>query len=115
MMGDRRVPYTIELDHMLTVIAEYADTTALDHVAVGRSTKAAEISPDRRKAVNMARWATEAVDVNPIPGSEELREEFFEAKKKLVASYGEKECPGCEIGKLIREFRDKLIAQKLLQ
>lgn len=108
MMGDRRVPYTIELDEQLTVIAEYADTTALDHVAIGRNVATADTSPERKKAMLVARWTTPAVDVNPIPGSEELRQEFFEAKRKLDAQYGEKGCPGCKLGTLIRQYREKL-------
>lgn len=114
MKGDQRVPYTIELDAELTVIAEYADMTALDHVAEGRATPAQETSPERRKAQAVARWVTAQVDVNPIPGSEELREEFFAAKQKLVSSYGGAPCPSCEVGKLIRAFRGKLEAKGLL-
>lgn len=107
MMGDRRVPYTIELDEQLTVIAEYADTSALDHVAIGRKVEA-ESSPERRKAMLVARWTTPAVDVNPIAGSEELRQEFFEAKQKLDAQHGGKGCPSCKLGPLIRQYREKL-------
>lgn len=62
----------------------------------------------------MARWATDKVDVNPIPGSEELRVEFFEARKALEASYENSPCPPCQIGKLIRAYRDKLVAKGLL-
>lgn len=45
MKGDQRIPYTIELDATLTVIAEYADMTAVDHVAEGRATQPQETSP----------------------------------------------------------------------
>jgi hypothetical protein len=114
MMGDRRVPYTIELDAELTVIAEYADTSALDHVAMGRKPESAETSPERRKAMLVARWATPAVDVNPIAGSEDLRQEFFEAKRKLDLQHGGKGCPGCKLGPLIRQYREKLERAELI-
>ncbi len=114
MMGDKRVPYTIELDEQLTVIAEYADTSALDHVAMGRKPEAEASSPERRKAMLVARWTTPAVDVNPIPGSEELRQEFFEAKRKLDEQHGVKGCPSCKLGPLIRQYREKLEKANLL-
>lgn len=114
MMGDRRVPYTIELDAELTVIAEYADTSALDHVALGRKPEATDMSPERKKAMLMARWATPAVDVNPITGSEDLRQDFFEAKRKLDLQHGGKGCPSCKLGPLIRQYREKLEAAGLL-
>lgn len=114
MRGEQRIPYTIELDDEYTVISEYADTTAVDHVAEGRNPRPSDVSPERQKAMLMARWATPGVDVNPIPGSEELRQEFFTAKQKLEASYAGNNCPGCKLGALIREYRKKLEQKKLL-
>jgi len=118
MHGEQRVPYVIELDAQRTIVSEYVDKAAAGQAAPVVSDAAAapprETSPERFKALTMARWSTPAVKENPIPGSEELREEYLRDREKLEASYGSSGCPSCEHGKLIRAFRAKLEARKLL-
>tara|TARA_R110002110_G_C13437135_1_gene715780 strand:+ start:1826 stop:2179 length:354 start_codon:yes stop_codon:yes gene_type:complete len=115
MQGGVRVPYTIELDSQSTVIAEYTATTDTDHaVAVRRSRTE---SPVKGAARTMARWATRAVEDNPISGTDDLRSQYFIELDKMVKAHSSKgrSCPGCEIGKLIRRFRGKLEAAGHLQ
>ena len=111
MKDGLRIPYTIELDDTLTVVAEYADMTELEHIAAGRRNRpASEVNEERRKGMLVARWATEAVIENPIPGTDQLREDYFDSLRELkeqFAARGEK-CPGCKMGALIRSFREKL-------
>jgi hypothetical protein len=106
----KRIPYTIELDNELTVVAEYADTTDLDHPVQGRSTRSEEMAPERKKAMTMARWATKAVAQNPIPGTEDLREDFFTDLENLQSKHitAGTTCPACEVGKLVRRYRARL-------
>ena len=73
-----RIPYVLELDHELTVLAEYADTTEVNHVAAGRSgltPRRNADSPARRISTAMSKWCTKAVEENPLPGTDELREQ----------------------------------------
>ena len=116
MHGDQRVSYVIELDAQRTIVAEYVDQPAAGQAApvVAAAAPPRDTSPERFKALTMARWSTPTVKENPIPGSEELREEYLRDREKLEASYGSSGCPSCEHGKLIRAFRTKLEARKLL-
>ena len=55
-----RLPYVLELDHELTVVSEYADTTDVDHVRDGRRAgrgPRVPASPARRMSAAVARWA----------------------------------------------------------
>ena len=111
-----RIPYVLELDHELTVLAEYADTTEVDHIREGRRNprkpRVAD-SPARRIATAMSKWATERVADNPIPGTDDLRDEYFKELEALETKYADKEskCPACEIGKLMRRYREKMEKQ----
>lgn len=108
IVDGKRIPHMMELDAEMTVITEYADMSAVDHVAKGRTDTADEMSPDRKKAHTMARWATKAVDENPIPGTEDLRVAYMEELEQLKASYADQPCPPCKQGELIRKYRTKL-------
>ena len=103
----QRIPFTLELDHELTVIAEYADAAVIE--TKGRSASPPQPSPDGKKAT-MARWVTKSVDVNPIPGTEGLRGDYFEDLERLQEKHRREgtECSPCEIGRLVRRYREKL-------
>jgi len=117
MQGGARVPYTIELDHELTVISEYADTTTIDHVAAGRRSHGEGDTPTRRKARVMSKWCAKSIEDNPIPGTDDLRTQYFLDFEKLAGEFASegKACPGCEVGKLMRRYREKLEAEGRLQ
>lgn len=100
------MPYTIELDDELTVIAEYAAVPDPENAPPPRDSRSSNV------ARAMARWTTEAITENPIPGTDDIRQAYFDAKQALLAEHeaAGTECPGCEIGKLMRQFKDKLNA-----
>lgn len=106
-----RIPHIIELDSQLNFLREYRDVTERDRVAEGRrSTPQPEVSEERQKAMRMARWATESVIENPIPGTTDLRDAYFHDLKELHEAFRIKgeSCPGCKIGELMRSYREKL-------
>lgn len=107
IQGGQRVPYTLVLDEQLTVLREYAEKT--DTSPAKPASEEAD-NPARR----MAKWATDSVSDNPIPGSDELRKQFFEDMQNLVSRYKEGDCPACKKGELIRSYRAKLENLKLL-
>lgn len=107
-----RIPYVLELDHELTVMSEYADHTAANHVAAGRSTKKAKRADTkgRRIALAIARWVTQSVEDNPIPGTDAMRDTYFEELDALHRYHAQNgsECKPCDVGVLIRQHRTKL-------
>lgn len=106
-----RVPYVMELDSELTVISEYADTTHVNHVREGRGGgRRPREDPERRVLMVIARWVSESVTENPIPGSDDLRDKYFRDLRALQDKHIERgsRCPNCEIGKLMRRYREML-------
>jgi hypothetical protein len=106
-----RIPYVIELDHELTVIHEYADTTAIDHAREGRAPRRQrDDDPQKEMLRTMSRWVTQSIQDNPIPGTDELRQSYVDDLNELTGDYSKvgKECPTCDISQLIRRYRDKL-------
>lgn len=67
--------------------------------------------------IKVGEWATKLVEVNPIPGTDELRAEFFAAEQALKDKYAAdgSQCPNCETGALIRKYRAKLESLGYLQ
>lgn len=67
--------------------------------------------------IKVGEWATKLVEVNPIPGTDELRAEFFAAEQALKDKYAAdgNQCPNCETGALIRKYRAKLESLGYLQ
>jgi hypothetical protein len=113
IVGDVRRPYIIELDSESTVLAEYADTTANAAREAPRAvtgTALAKLEPAKIVARAAAKWAIAEIEDNPIPGSDDLRAEYFQAKAALQEKYIAQgsTCPGCELGKLMRQFKEKL-------
>ena len=108
-----RIPYIIELDQELTVMAEYADRTVQKHVSDGRrSHRKPRVpdSPQRKVSLIMNRWVTEAIEENPIPGTDDLRDEYFRKRTELheEAAREGRDCPPCELSKLMRRYRETL-------
>ena len=95
-----RVPWTIELDNELTVLAEYPSATS------------AAAPPTDPIAHAMAKWAVAEIAENPIPGTDDLRAQYFSEVEALHATYAEtgQTCPGCELGDVQRRYRLKLEA-----
>jgi len=108
--GRSRVPYIMELDHELTVVAEYEDAKG-SRTAAARVRRAVETeAPAKKIARIMARWCTKSVESNPIENTDGLREKYFEEFDALTEKFAakKKSCPGCEVGKLMRRYREKL-------
>ena len=109
-----RVPYVMELDAELTVVSEYADTTHLQHVVDGRRSPGArrveDENPERRKSMIIARWVSESVAENPIEGTDEIRDSYFEDLRALRDKHIERgsRCKPCDVGKLMRRYREIL-------
>lgn len=107
MEDGERLPYVIELDAQMTVTAEYLDPAVKAPAAPTSITRGGRSSEGARI---VAAWTTDSIQDNPIPGTDDLRAEFFEAKRALYSRHeaaGTK-CPGCELGQLLRQYRDKL-------
>jgi hypothetical protein len=120
-----RVPYILETDDTALVVAKYVDTDYLRMIKKAEDTKkkygrimedAGARSPDAPvipgdKIRTMAQWTTESVKDNPIEGTDGLREEYMEARRKLVQSFEDRNepCPRCVLGELSRKYYKKLI------
>jgi hypothetical protein len=105
-----RTPTVIELDDQMTFVREY-DATAVPRAEIlAKKTPDKPDTPARVIALEMARWTVAEILDNPIPGSDDLRVEYFRAKAALQAKYKAEgaSCPGCELGRLMRQFREKL-------
>lgn len=114
--GGVRIPYTIDLDQEMTVIAEYADRTVHRHVVDGRRSHEKPRTPEspaRKIALIMNRWVTKQVETNPIPGTEDLRDRYFDelAAMHTVAALEGSACKPCDISKLMRRYREILEQQ----
>lgn len=103
-----RVPWVIELDGELTVIAEYQAGGSTMGVTIPISEEAtpATLSPSH----SVARWAVEEVE-NPLPGTDDLRADYFAARRSLVKRHedGGSVCPPCELRDLLWHYKEKLI------
>lgn len=133
-----RSPWVIVLDHELTIVREYEPETEPSGSSGGAteqpqatatavstgyaddsgwlhggtpgpvSLAAAAVSAGY---ADVARWATEEVVENPIPGTDALRREFFDARRSLIKFHEDNGtvCPSCELGNLLRQYKEKLI------
>jgi hypothetical protein len=122
MVDGRRVSRIMELDSNLTFVDEYDATTQPTNAAVHiPRAQTANVgiyeTPERKKALLMARWATRSITENPIHGTDEMRTAFFDEMDGLTAKYEAeyKQCPPCVIGALIRKYREQLETSKLLE
>jgi hypothetical protein len=108
MVDGVRTPFVLELDSTLTVVAEYED---VPHCA-----SATDDGREDVLARAVAKWAVEAVKENPIPGTDDLRAEFFEARTRLLQLHeiAGTVCPDCEMGSLLRQYKEKLRSDGLL-
>ncbi len=103
MVDGVRTPYVIELDEQLTVVREYS--------AAAR-TEEADDSPaesyEARVAIACARWSVDSIKDNPIPGTDDLRAQFFTERAELHRSYSEigADCPACKEGDLGHKYKE---------
>jgi ribosomal protein S27AE len=111
MEGGARVPYILELDQQLTFIAEYRDKVDTTNGKPARPPRQA--TPANDLAHTIAKWATKSVEENPIPGTDHIREEYFADLERKIEAFAEqnKSCPGCEVGRLMRNYRKRLAAE----
>ena len=145
-IGGQRIPFVVEIDAEMTVVADRQAITADQPSAVystanrpGIASDVLERYPDldnplfsagvvsegtlangeKTKFYNptqldiaVATWATPGIIENPIPGTDDLRAEFFEAETTMRAAYANSgaDCPACDLGSLIRQYRSKLFA-----
>jgi hypothetical protein len=62
-------------------------------------------------------WVTELVTENPIPGTDELRAQYFKEVADLQARHEQNGtvCPSCEVGAVMRKWRAKLESLGFIQ
>lgn len=67
--------------------------------------------------IRVGAWVTSLVRENPIEGTDELRAEFFAAEEALKAKHAADgtTCKPCELGALMRKYREKLEKQGYLK
>lgn len=60
--------------------------------------------------ITLGAWVTRLVADNPIPGTDDLRAEYFEAEAAMKAKHESDGtvCKPCETGALMRKYRAKL-------
>lgn len=65
----------------------------------------------------MGTWVTDIVPENPIPGTDDLRAEYFAEIEQLKARHAQNgtECKSCDIGAVMRKWRAKLEAKGLIK
>lgn len=58
----------------------------------------------------MGTWVTDIVEENPIPGTDDLRAQYFAEIAELEAKHAKNGtvCPSCDIGAVMRKWRVKL-------
>lgn len=98
-----RVPFTLVLDEKLNEVSLTRDHEAYTRVVYGTDATASK----------MTLWSTIEVP-NPIPGTDDLRARYAEARKKLEVSVAEGECLPCAVGKLTTRYRTILEGRGLL-
>lgn len=134
LIDGQRIPYLLELDKDMLVVSDHpadgpptltTSAAVLEHYpdlnnpffSAGKR-HVEQLPGGGQKLVftptpldiRVAKWATPGVDENPIPGTDDLRAEFFAAEKAMNdrhAAEGTK-CSDCDLGSLIRRFRQKL-------
>jgi len=67
--------------------------------------------------IKVGEWVTSLITTNPIEGTDELRAEFFAAEEAIKAKHAADgtTCKPCELGALIRKYRDKLSQQGYIE
>lgn len=67
--------------------------------------------------IRVGEWVTSLISENPIEGTDELRAEFFAAEEAIKAKHAADGtvCKPCELGALIRKYREKLEKQGYLK
>ena len=67
--------------------------------------------------IKVGEWVTPLITTNPIDGTDELRAEFFAAEEAIKAKHAADgtTCKPCELGALIRKYRDKLSQQGYIE
>lgn len=136
ILNGQRVPFIVELDEEMTVVSDRpADGTPIS--TKGTPLAALEAYPDldnpffsagikevrelpgggkqvvlkpTQLDIKVGMWVTPNITDNPIPGTDDLRAEFFEAEKAMRDAHAEQgtQCSDCDLGALIRRYRLKL-------
>ena len=174
MIGGQRVPYHLELDATMTVVADLpvsmmtspkatapvvADSPDIEAIKAAAEKRAQEMLAEHHRQtehmraqlktqlsgavippnsplandptvtgaaptpnrvvitptpsdIKLGEWATDLVVENPIPGTDDLRREFFAEMQDLTERHEKNAtvCKPCEKGAIIRKYKDKLIA-----
>ena len=112
----KKISWVIEYDKDRVITKEYEDPRMAERLGALETRKSEPSKPAvNPTTVNLKgiipRWCAEQIDENPVPGTDELRAEFFEALRELEKAYENNPggCPGCERGKLQRRFGDRLV------
>lgn len=94
----------------------HPDTEVLRETVMPDGSKHVVIKPSPSD-VTLGSWVTKVVKENPIPGTDELRAEYFEAEAAMRAKHATDGtvCKPCEAGALMRKYRAKLEALGHLQ
>jgi hypothetical protein len=96
--------------------AEQAQTGIISEEQLPGGGKKITYRPTARD-IKVGEWVTSLVLTNPIEGTDELRAEFFAAEEAIKTKHAADgtTCKPCELGALIRKYRDKLEKQGYLQ
>jgi hypothetical protein len=96
--------------------AEQAQTGIISEEQLPGGGKKITYRPTARD-IKVGEWVTSLVLTNPIEGTDELRAEFFAAEEAIKAKHAADgtTCKPCELGALIRKYRDKLEKQGYIQ
>jgi hypothetical protein len=105
-----------ELSPAEQVPAEQAQTGIISEEQLPGGGKKITYRPTARD-IKVGEWVTSLVLTNPIEGTDELRAEFFAAEEAIKAKHAADgtTCKPCELGALIRKYRDKLEKQGYIQ
>jgi len=96
--------------------AEQAQTGIISEEQLPGGGKKITYRPTARD-IKVGEWVTSLITTNPIEGTDELRAEFFAAEEAIKAKHAADgtTCKPCELGALIRKYRDKLEKQGYIQ
>jgi hypothetical protein len=96
--------------------AEQAQTGIISEEQLPGGGKKITYRPTARD-IKVGEWVTSLITTNPIEGTDELRAEFFAAEEAIKAKHAADgtTCKPCELGALIRKYRDKLEKQGFIE
>jgi len=107
-----RVPHTLVLTLDLVEVSCLPDAPPpIDPgIELYNREKDVGVVATKEPRIIFARWVTESFPENPIPGTDELRQEYFKALAAMKQKAEDEgvECRNCDLGNLMRSYKAKL-------